>query len=156
MLLTDDEILSKSQDHFAKIANVRDNDIDWDKWANDFARAVEAAILAKLASAKLPEPVVQRTKESKEKTLDDWFYASNPAYTKVHSTWKWEGLHTAYQLRQAFAQGAASQLSAEPAAKQFQTQDGGWHPFLDLQHEEHTIADGRWPIRELFTLKEPK
>ena len=47
-LLSDDEILSASQDHFAKIANVRDDGVEWDKWAKDFARAVEAAILAKL------------------------------------------------------------------------------------------------------------
>ena len=44
MLLTDDEILSASQDHFAKIANVRDNDVDWDKWANEFARAVQSGV----------------------------------------------------------------------------------------------------------------
>ncbi len=100
-LLTDDEIEALAMD---------------DDGSDDlaFARSVEAAILEKLASAELPEPVVQRTKESKEKTLDDWFYASNPAYAKVHSTWKWEGLHTADQLRQAYAQGAASQLAQEP------------------------------------------
>lgn len=85
-----------------------------------FARAYAAAILAKLGSAELPEPAVQRTKESKEKTLDDWFYASNPAYAKVHSSWKWEGLFTAAQLHEAHAQGcaqgAAAQLAEKPSA----------------------------------------
>ena len=104
-----------------------------------FARAIEAAILAKLASAELPEPAMKHYQRDFRMQIT----GETPFYT-------------ADQLRQAYAQGAASQLSAEPAAKQFQTVDGGWHPFLDLQHEEHTIADGRWPIRELFTLKEPK
>jgi hypothetical protein len=102
MLLTDDEILSASQDHFAKIANVRGDDVDWDKWANEFARAVEAAILAKLASAELPEPA--------------------GAYEEVVGVEQFQGFpseiiemrdaYSADQLRQAFAQGAASQLQA--------------------------------------------
>jgi hypothetical protein len=62
--------------------------------------------------------------------------------------------YTADQLRQAYAQGAAAQLAEKPSAKQFQTPDGKWHSFLDLQHEEHTVNDGRWPIRELYTRRE--
>mgnify|MGYP000547113339 CR=1 FL=1 len=42
------------------------------------------------------KPVVWRTKESDEKkpkVLDNWFYAENEAYTKVHK-FKWQPLYT--------------------------------------------------------------
>ena len=107
-LLTDDEI-SKMVKPYGS-----DSIMGFDH-VKAFTRAIEAAILAKLGAMELPEPVVQRTKESKEKTLDDWFYASNPAYAKVHSSWKWEGLHTSEQLHQAYAQGAAAQLAHAPS-----------------------------------------
>lgn len=38
----------------------------------------------------------------------------------------------------------------EPVAYQFQTKDGGWHPFLDDAHYLNTVKDGRWPIRALY------
>ena len=76
-LLTDDEIEALAMD---------------DDGSDDlaFARAVEAAILAKLASAELPEPEQM------------WLP------TQIAE------VYTADQLRQAYAQGAAAQLSAEP------------------------------------------
>lgn len=99
-----------------------------------FGRNVIAALLAKLQAMEMPEPA---------------------PYVPVYRP-----LYTAAQLQQAHAQGyakgAAEQLSAEPSAKQFQTVDGKWNPFIDAQHEELTIADGRWPIRELYTRKESK
>ena len=118
-----------------------------------FGRAIEAKILAKLASAELPEPALTKQYNLHKAVR----YMDKNSIGDCDASWVDAGVYfTADQLRQAYAQGAASQLSAEPVAKQFQTVDGGWHSFLDLQHEEHTIADGHWPIRELFTLKEPK
>ena len=101
MLLTDEEISAVSYKHFAEVAHVHDNDMDWDKWANDFARAIEAAILAKLASAELPEP-----------ELHDGITVT--AKGKYKST---EDGYTADQLRQAYAQGAAAQLDRLKAAE---------------------------------------
>lgn len=60
------------------------------------ARAIEAAILAKLASAELPEPI---QRDDTEHGVD--------YYTALQ-------LHEAYA--QGFAAGAASQLSVEPVA----------------------------------------
>lgn len=57
-----------------------------------FGRAIEAAILEKLASAELPEP------QELNSPMDE------------RAVWG----YTADQLRQAYAQGAAAQLSAEP------------------------------------------
>jgi len=37
----------------------------------------------------------------------------------------------------------------KPVARQFQAQDGSWHPFLSEQHYQNTLADG-WPIRALY------
>ncbi len=45
--------------------------------------------------------------------------------------------------------------ATEPVSHQFQTADGGWHPFLDDKHYHNTVDDGRWPIRELFTRPMP-
>ena len=98
-----------------------------------FARAIEAAILAKLASAELPEPIVIDRHES--------------------------GIvirgYTADQLRQAYAQGAASQLSAEPVY-QYQMGDGSW---IDQQRHSYYYNRLHAPnavVRIVFTLKEPK
>ena len=38
----------------------------------------------------------------------------------------------------------------EVSTHQFQTADGGWHPFSDDKHYQNTKEDGRWPIRELY------
>jgi hypothetical protein len=105
MLLTDDEIQA--------IHEADDGAVAWGSY-----RAVEAAILAKLASAKLPEPATVTV------------LSETPYYT-------------ADQLRQAFAQGAASQLSAEPFTH-YRHYDEQVQPFAD----EGTIP--------LFTLKEQK
>ena len=41
--------------------------------------------------------------------------------------------------------------SPEPAARQFQDRDGGWHDFIDERHFRNTVKDGSWPIRNLYT-----
>lgn len=90
-------------------------------------RALEAAIIAKLASAELPEPAML-THGAIDTTEKPWF--------------------TADQLRQAYAQGAASQLSEEPIA--FTDVDFG---MLCVARD---IASDCGATVELFTLKEPK
>jgi hypothetical protein len=93
------------------------------------ARAVEAAILAKLASAELPEP----------------------AYRKLNDP---VGYYTADQLRQAYAQGASSQLSAEPFAEiGYAAQTVG----SEVKTPAVKILKAIPPVEtKLFTLKEPK
>jgi hypothetical protein len=45
---------------------------------------------------------------------------------------------------------AALAEPSEPVARQFQGRDGTWHPFIDERHYENTVADGSWPIRNLY------
>ena len=75
------------------------------------ARAVEAALLAKLASAELPEPALPT-------------HAKGPMFT-------------ADQLRQAYAQGAAAQLSAEPVGSVYNNHQGSW-ALLKVQAKDDT------------------
>jgi hypothetical protein len=115
-LLTDDEIANAVI--AAKVKCVHPNA----ETTRDVARAIEAAILAKLASAELPEP----------------FHAGYIAQT--------EYFYTAAQLHQAFAQGAASQLSAVPSG--FTTPD-----FCNIFFSE-ACAKKHGGAIPLFTLKE--
>lgn len=75
----------------------------------EFARAIESAVLAKLAGRELPEA---------ETHFHLNRYGSSFIHEQVIPEAKNEigifPLYTAAQLHQAFAQGAASQLSAEP------------------------------------------
>lgn len=95
----------------------------------EFARAIESAVLAKLAGMELPDAV----------------YASCEA----------KPLFTAAQLHQAYAQGAVSQLSAEPIY-QYQMCDGSWidqakHSYeYNLRHAPNAV------VRLVYTLKESK
>jgi hypothetical protein len=119
----------------------------------DFARAVEAAILAKLASAELPEPEITLAWDSWD---ESWEATSLQACSLKTEENRIIG-YTADQLRQAFAQGAASQLSAEPEAWTWNTKsqhDG----FLDAHFQfSKPIDDPRIvDLCPLFTLKEPK
>jgi len=100
----------------------------------------EKALLTKLAGMELPDPVEKVLSES-----NGWTGVSYPR----------KNYYTADQLRQAYVQGAASQLSAEPVASQYKYFDGKWHSFVNEKHYEDTKADGNWPIRYLFTRKEP-
>jgi hypothetical protein len=128
MLLTDDEIYGMYSEPSSDAEMVA------------FARAIEAAILAKLGAMELPP-----LPEPSEMDGARWGYTSDDMQN-----------HAIDVHAQGFAQGAAAQLAERPSAKQFQTPDGKWHSFLDLQHEEHTVNDGRWPIRELYTRREAK
>lgn len=38
----------------------------------------------------------------------------------------------------------------DPVTRQFQDRDGKWCGFIDQRHYENTLADGSWPIRDLF------
>ena len=87
----------------------------------------EKSLLAKLASAELPEP----------------FPAGYIAQT--------EYFYTADQLRQAYAQGAASQLSAVPVAARV------WvGSYEGADHENQYVYSEDGDGEPLFTLKEPK
>jgi len=112
MILTDDEIDEMQQAWIAKGMS----------GSRSFARAVEAALLAKLAVMELP------------------FGDDIEAWLEVRS-----GEEIATAFRQAFAQGAASQLSAEPAAH-FVELEGVW-VHAKNEHEGFTTP--------LFTRKEP-
>lgn len=39
----------------------------------------------------------------------------------------------------------------EPATHQFQDAAGNWCNFISERHYRDTVADGRWPIRALYT-----
>ena len=81
MILTDEEIVGVAKQYSGDKSNI-------EFW---FARAIEAAVLAKLAKGwVMPEAL--------------------PAMKWQHH------MYTELQLREAFAAGAASQLSAEPVA----------------------------------------
>lgn len=110
-----------------------------------FARAIESALLAKLAGAELPEP-------DKLKML---VIGLNHSYENVgERSFTEEGFYTAaceiFKLgqSQAYTQGAASQLSAEPSA--FTDVD-----FMSIFVSEDIAKDCGATI-ELYTRKEPK
>ena len=46
---------------------------------------------------------------------------------------------------------AGKSAVSEPVSHQFQTADGKWCDFLDDDHYQNTVKDGRWPIRALYT-----
>jgi len=140
MLLSDEEI-----------SDLWVTELDDRKTVSAFARAIESALLAKLGAMELPEPVgcYADHRLTPDGTKEFYGFADKKLTPSTM-------LYTAAQLQQAYAQGAAAQLAHEPSAKQFQTPDGKWHSFLDSQHEEHTVNDGRWPIRELYTRREAK
>jgi hypothetical protein len=103
----------------------------------DFARAIEAAILAKLASAELPEPEYYVRNHGTFNQVEKYYYDA------VHADERRRTRYTADQLRQAYAQGAASQLSAEPFTH-YRNYDEQVQPFAD----ENTVP--------LYTRKEAK
>lgn len=74
-----------------------------------FARAVEAAVLAKLACAEMQEPVGQRYVRS-----DGVVYFDVDTPTEYEKSIGWEPVYTEAQLRQYGAACAARQLSKEP------------------------------------------
>lgn len=74
--------------------------------------SIEAAVLAKLAGVELPEPfgLFCGVRHDPPKTKEFWGMLNEGADNGSKCN-----LYTADQLRQAYAQGAAAQLSAEPA-----------------------------------------
>lgn len=46
---------------------------------------------------------------------------------------------------------ALEQPAVEPVSYQYQNSDGKWCHFMNEKHYENTKADGRWPIRALYT-----
>ena len=139
-LLTDDEILNSAASTLGEmhVENCGLGDI------KDFARALEAAILAKLASAELPEPFGW-AKQSEIEQHARFGGSINLWREKFDND---TTFYTADQLRQAYAQGAASQLSAEPVAR-FNWDSGDFEWLTKYEYNLHHM-------KPLFTLKEPK
>lgn len=80
------------------------------------ARAIEAAILAKLAAKELPEPAISD---------GEWFEENSRAATDFYTAAQ---LHEAHA--QGFAAGASAQLSAEPFTH-YRHYDEQVQPFAD-------------------------
>lgn len=51
---------------------------------------------------------------------------------------------------------ADDKAGGEPVMHQYQGKDGAWHNFINQKHYEDTLADGRWPIRALYTRPQPQ
>jgi hypothetical protein len=98
---------------------------------------LNAALLAKLASAELPEPEYYVRNHGTFNQVEKYYYDA------VHADERRRTRYTADQLRQAYAQGAASQLSAEPFTH-YRHYDEQVQPFAD----ENTVP--------LYTRKEAK
>lgn len=45
----------------------------------------------------------------------------------------------------------AQQPSMEICGHQYQDRDGKWCNFINEEHYRNTVADGSWPIREIYT-----
>jgi len=102
-------------------------------------RAIESAVLAKLAGMELPDPGGRMQCYDSEGT----------PYSEPTED------YTADQLRQAYAQGAASVLSGAEPVYQYQMGDGSWidqakHSYdYNRQHAPNAV------LRIVFTRKEP-
>jgi hypothetical protein len=118
-LLTDDEIYGMYSEPSSDAEMI------------EFARAVEAAILAKLTSAELPEPMfwMHQSTFSMEKHRKDKLPCH--VLSEFEDKRDYVPLCAADQLRQAFAQGAASQLAQEPTALMYQHDETGRVGFLE-------------------------
>ena len=111
--------------------------------AFELAAKVEAAILAKLASAELPEPAGRVMAERHG-------FVSGRMY-RIEDRVDGNPLFTADQLRQAYAQGAAAQLSAEPVGEIM------WDEEEQRRYVQYVLPLSLLPEgAQLYTRKEPK
>jgi len=97
------------------------------------ARAIEGAILAKLGAMELPEPIKTYPKGR-----------NGPAI----------GVYSSTQLHQAYAQGAAAQLSHEPSAFLHTWTDGEKQPWLTGR--DYRLNDQPITVEPLYTRREAK
>jgi hypothetical protein len=105
--------MTKSITDLAREAKLNDFGVAWQMDALErFATLHRAAILQEL-TGEMPEPVLQRIKECKEKTLNDWI-------------WKWEGLFTADQMREYAAGLVAKRDAALDECVKALTVDASW------------------------------
>jgi len=116
-ILTEEEIEVAQEAAFRSFRNIQgkirgqmlgpQDSPDW-----HFARAIESAVLEKLAWMELPEPfgLFCGVRHDPPKTKEFWGMLNEGADNGSKCN-----LYTADQLRQAYAQGAASVLSAEPS-----------------------------------------
>lgn len=81
-----------------------------------------------------------------------------PTDAELKAMWQ---LHAAdiggifHYARAVLAKWGQPAQSAEPVAYQYQSKDGTWHEFIDQRHHDNTVADGRFPIRTLYTTPQP-
>lgn len=111
-------------------------------WPHAFYEVAEAMILAKLAGMELPPCYALVGKE--ERVVTETFVMEGTHYKKVF---------TEEQMRQAYAQGAASQLSAEPvgfiAPHELKNLSQGYAAMV-------VMLAGAKRTQPLYTLKQPK
>ena len=115
----------------------------------EMVRAVESAVLEKLAGMDLPEPLA-----GEQSVFEDWLHDCPPSGDAESVQTQWLASYeyrsflelqefTAAQLRQAYAQGAASVLSAEP--------------FTHYRHYDEQVQsfadDGTIPLYTLKTIE---
>ena len=130
-----------------------------------FAEEVEKAVLEKLAGMELPEPLA-----GEQAVFEDWLHDCAPSGDAESVQAQWLASYeyreflelqefTAAQLHQAFAQGAASQLSCGPVSGESQFDGYPWAP-CSVEHVRMVLENpGEWigyEARYLYTLKAPK
>jgi len=140
MLLTDEEI-----------SDLWVTELDDRETVSAFARAIEAAILAKLASAEFPEPVAARWPS----VPGSHHYAGAGGCGHGAFGEESEDLFTADQLtawgNTRYAQGAAAQLAHEPEWYAYRTNGAHWFCFQDKPPED-SYDEGT--LKPLYTRRE--
>ncbi len=113
---------------------------DGDMWIAAADYIEELVAQRDALAAQLPEGMKHCTIEFKECDKGHgWLTATN---------WVQHGCPTCEN--DTLAAKLAEVEKQEPVTHQYQTIDGGWHPFLDDRHYTNTVEDGRWPIRALY------
>lgn len=124
----------------------------WDfETSLDYERAIESAVLEKLAGMELPEPMYMV-----DVPYEGWEIVGKRTFENTDESERMT-VYTATQLRQAYAQGAASQLISEPLACIVEASDGAnmvW-PIADLDEARTYCADDEEPV-PLYALKTAK
>jgi hypothetical protein len=75
-----------------------------------------------------------------------------PVITAQHSNGSWVSVGDELKAFEALVR--ADERAApvqEPVSRQYQGRDGVWNDFISEKHYKDTLADGSWPIRNLYT-----
>jgi hypothetical protein len=72
--------------------------------------------------------------------------------TAQHSNGSWVSVGDELKAFEALVRADERAASVqEPVARQYQGRDGVWNDFISEKHYKDTLADGSWPIRNLYT-----